>query len=159
MRPAADARREILEEFVGLMRAIHFGGRGRAVPWAEVGLTLPQLKLLGLLASRPEGMHGRELARVLGIRPSAVTALVERVVEPGYAWREEDPRDRRITRIRITERGRALLEQMAAGQRELLGRMLDQLGPEELAIVRQALRLLRAAGERLTADRAQPSAC
>lgn len=159
MTVGAEVRRKVLEEFVDLMRAIHFGGVGRAVPWAEVGLTLPQLKLLGLLASRPEGMHGRELARVLGIRPSAVTALVERVVEPGYAWREEDPRDRRIIRVRITERGRELLERMAAGQRELLGRMLDQLSPDELVIVQQALRRLRTACERLAAERAQPSAC
>jgi DNA-binding MarR family transcriptional regulator len=147
-----ELRRQVLEEYAGLMRTIHFGAGARMVPWAGIDLTLPQLKVLGLLASRPEGMHGRELATALGVGPPAVTALVERLVEPGYARREEGSHDRRITWIRLTDRGRSLVERMASGQRERLGEILDKLGPEDLLSVQQVFQLLREAGQRLAAD-------
>ena len=141
-----------VEEYGRLVRALQLGGRGRALPWAGIDLTLPQLKVLGLIASRPHGLHGRELAATLGVGPPAVTALVDRLAEPGYVRREEDPHDRRITWIRLTESGRLLLERMTAGQRERLAEVLDLLGPDELADVSRALRILREAGERWAAS-------
>jgi MarR family transcriptional regulator, organic hydroperoxide resistance regulator len=139
----------VQSDFGRLMRSLHFGRGGRQVPWAGVQLTLPQLKLLGLLACRPGGLHGRELAGILGVGPPAVTALVERLVEHGYARREEDPRDRRITWVRLTDDGRTVLERATAGQRERLGELLTSLDEVELATVARAIRLLCEASERL----------
>ncbi len=145
----AAARQAVLEQYARFMRALHCGAAEQAPPWVGLYLTLPQLKVLGLLACRPEGMHGRELARVVGVGPSAVTALVERLVEAGYTCREEDPRDRRIVWIRLTARGRELVEQMIAGRRERLSRLLEQLQPDDLALVRRALEILCLQAERL----------
>ena len=143
-------RQAVLDEHAALMRVIHLGASaGQHNPWAELDLTMQQFKLVWLLALREEGLHGRELAARLGVGPSAVTALVERVVEAGYAFREEDPHDRRITWVRLTRRGQELIDRVATGAREHLGEMLDQLQPDELVIVLRALQLLRSAGERL----------
>lgn len=150
---AGSPREAALDEYAGLVRSLHFGGGGRELPWTGLDLTLPQLKVIWLLACRAGGMHGRELAAVLGVGPPAVTALVERIVEHGYAQREEDPHDRRISRIRLTERGRALAERMTAGQRERLGEILDRLSADELDSVVRALRLLRQAGEQTSVAR------
>ena len=142
----------IADEFAEFMRLLHTTGGGRILPWADVDLTLPQLKLLGLLARRPEGVPGRELASALGVGPSAVTALVERIVEPGYARRDEDPHDRRVTRVRLTARGEALFERVFAGRQERLAEILQQLQPDELDTVLRAVTLLRAAAERRSVD-------
>jgi DNA-binding MarR family transcriptional regulator len=148
-RPASGARQVIVDEFAEFMRLLHCGG-GRAVLWADVDLTLPQLKLLGLLARRPDGLAGRELANALGVGPPAVTALVERLVEPGYARRDEDPHDRRITRVRLTASGQALLERFFGGRQERLVEILAQLEPDQLETVLRAVNLLRVTAERLS---------
>jgi DNA-binding MarR family transcriptional regulator len=108
--------------------------------------------VLGLLGGRAgaasSGLSGRELATRLGVGPSAVTPLVDRLVEHGLVRREEDREDRRITRLLITDQGQALLERMFAGQRELLAGLLHRLDPDELAAVNRAFDLLQQALDR-----------
>jgi DNA-binding MarR family transcriptional regulator len=87
-------------------------------------------------------LSGRELASRLGVGPSAITPLVDRLVEHGLVRREEDRLDRRVTRLLVTEAGLTLLEQMIAGQRDLIADLLRHLDAEELAIVNQAFGLL-----------------
>jgi DNA-binding MarR family transcriptional regulator len=140
------ARRGVFDEYARLMWLLRFADPQTA-PWFGIDLTLPQLKVVWLLATHPKGMHGRELSSILGVVPSAVTALVERLVEHGYARRDEDRQDRRLTQVRLTEEGHALAERFAVGQRDRLDRILQQLKPEDLEYVLQALRTLRQAGE------------
>jgi len=115
--PTVDA---VVDQWCQLMRALHAWRPGQPRPWFDSHVTLPQLKAVGLLAARPSGVSGRELASLLAVGPSAVTPLVDRLVEHGWARREEDRADRRITRLFITQEGQALLERMVAGQRELI---------------------------------------
>ena len=117
-------------------------------PWNELSITLPQLKVLGLLLSQGRALSGRELAGLLGVGPSAVTPLVDRLVEHGYVRRDEDLHDRRITRLMVTEGGIELLRRMMAGRREMMADLLRQLDADELATVNKALDLLLAAIER-----------
>jgi hypothetical protein len=78
---------------------------------------------------------------------------VDRLVDHGYVRREEDRQDRRITRLLLTQEGAAVIHQMAAGRREVLAEVLQQLEPDELAIVEQAFGLVA-----LGVQRANPSA-
>jgi DNA-binding MarR family transcriptional regulator len=156
VRPAVGASVEqTLEQWCRFMRGLHALKLGQSRPWAEVHVTLPQLRVLGLLAARPEGwsgLSGRELAARLGVGPSAVTPVVDRLVEHGLVRREEDRVDRRITRLTATEEGLALLERMFAGQRELFVSLLNQLDQDELALVDRALGVLRLGLQRVGAE-------
>jgi DNA-binding MarR family transcriptional regulator len=153
IRPAMGASvDQTLEQWCQLMRGLQALKIGQSRPWGEVQVTLPQLRVLGLLASRPEGrsgLSGRELAARLGVGPSAVTPVVDRLVEHGLVRREEDRFDRRITRLHATEEGLALLERMFAGQREVLVSLFNQLNRDELALVERALGVLRQGLQRL----------
>src|SRR4051812_41538963 len=100
--PTVDA---VVDQWCQLMRALHSWRLGQSRPMFESNVTIPQLKAVGLLAARPAGISGRELAGLLAVGPSAVTPLVDRLVEHGWARREEDRADRRITRLFITEAG------------------------------------------------------
>jgi DNA-binding MarR family transcriptional regulator len=135
-----------------MMRAL-LHVRAAAGPWNEVHVTLPQIRVLSLLAGHAEGLSGRALATTLGVGPSAVTPLVDRLVDHGYVRREEDRQDRRITRLLLTPEGAAVLHQMAAGRREVLAEVLQNLEPEELAIVERAFALVA-----LGVQRANPTA-
>jgi DNA-binding MarR family transcriptional regulator len=134
-----------------LMRQIHFDPPNRLAAWVDLTITLPQLRVLGLLASQPQGLSGRELAATLHIGPSAVTPLVDRLVEQGYARREEDAADRRITRLLATRDGLALLEKLVSGKRENVRRTLEQLTPAELVVVARGLHLMSQATQRAAA--------
>jgi DNA-binding MarR family transcriptional regulator len=122
--------------------------RSRVRPgWAELELTMAQLKALFAITATG-GLTGRDLAERLGIGPSAVTPLVDRLVAHGYVRREEDAADRRITWARPTAPARALFDRLSAANREHFEQVLTGLEPAELATVRAALELLARAAER-----------
>jgi DNA-binding MarR family transcriptional regulator len=122
--------------------------RSRVRPvWAELDLTMAQLK--ALLAITATGrLTGRDLAERLGIGPSAVTPLVDRLVANGYVRREEDATDRRITWACPTASARTLFDQLTAANREQFDQVLAGVPPGEMASVRAALEVLAHAAER-----------
>ena len=58
--------------------------------------------------SRTDGISMGEMARAIGCDPSYVTALVDDLAAHGLATREQDPVDRRVKIVVITEKGRSL---------------------------------------------------
>jgi DNA-binding MarR family transcriptional regulator len=130
--------------FHGFMRALHALDRPG---WGDLDLTMSQLKTI-LLLVETGGLTGRDLAERLGIGPSAVTALVDRLVLRGYARREEDRADRRVSWARPTERAIELFERLHATHRERLAEVLAGLTPEELACVVDAITILELAATR-----------
>jgi DNA-binding MarR family transcriptional regulator len=93
---------------------------------------------------------------MLAVGASAITPLVDRLVERGFARRHEDPHDRRIARLEATESGTALLERMASGQAEVIQDILAQLDPTELATVGAAIDLLQAGLQRASRQTRDP---
>src|SRR4051794_36092330 len=130
-----------LHRYGQMMRAL-LHVRATSGAWNEMNVTLPQIRVLSLLAGHAEGLSGRALASLLGVGPSAVTPLVDRLVDHGYVRREEDRLDRRITRLLLTEEGATVLHRMAAGRREVLAEVLQQLSAEELETVERAFDLV-----------------
>lgn len=130
------------------MRGLLHVRAGSGEPWNEAHVTLPQIRVMSVLIGRPEGTSNRDLAALLGVGPSAVTPLVDRLVEHGYVRRQEDHADRRITRLYLTPEGATTLQQLAAGRREVLAAVLQYLQPDELDIVSQAFELVHQAIER-----------
>ncbi|WP_129839954.1 MarR family transcriptional regulator [Streptomyces sp. RFCAC02] len=87
-----------------------------------------------------------ELATGQGVTQPAMSQLVSRLQDAGYADRAPDPTDGRVVLVGITDAGRDLLARRRDRRAELLGVLLDRLTPEERAALRAAL----PAVERLT---------
>ena len=121
-------------------------------PWIDVDLTMSQLKAIFIVVEA-SGLSGRVLGERLGITPSAVTALVDRLVQRGYVRREEDLADRRISWARPTPLAQDLFERLHASHREQLVDTLNVLSADELTLVDGALLLLRDASARRLAER------
>jgi MarR family transcriptional regulator, organic hydroperoxide resistance regulator len=117
-------------------------------PWSDLPLTLAQLRVLAILGAHPAGLSGRELAAQLKVGPSAITPLVDRLVDHGFARREEDLLDRRVTRSFATARGLELLERIQAGHHERLVELARRLSPDERDLVERALTVLEQAAQR-----------
>lgn len=75
----------------------------------NLGVSGPQRLVIREVARR-SGITPGALAEVLGVHPSTITGLVERVVARGLIVREPRADDRRSVRLVATDAGRALLE-------------------------------------------------
>jgi DNA-binding MarR family transcriptional regulator len=71
------------------------------------GVTLSQWKILMQLWKR-EGRSQVELQEMLGLERATITGLLQRMDSQGWVQRRTDPHDRRVQRVFLTERGRAL---------------------------------------------------
>ena len=144
--PTTDA---VLQRYHALMRALRVERAQRGTdPWSACPMTMAQLRALSLIAASQRGLSSRELAAMLAVGASAITPLVDRLVERGFARRTEDLHDRRIARLEATESGAALLEHMAVGQADVIPDILAQLTPAELDIVGAAFDVLQAGLQR-----------
>lgn len=123
-------------------------GRRGDDPWSECPLTLAQLRALALIAASQHGLNNRQLAENLNVGASAVTPLVDRLVERGFVLRQEDEHDRRVARLHATESGALVLDRMNTVKDDLMREILGQLEPDDLRTVSAALDLLRLTLER-----------
>jgi DNA-binding MarR family transcriptional regulator len=90
-----------------------------------------------------------ELAAIERVQPPTMTRLVSRLEELGLATREVDANDRRVSRVRETEAGRALLAKSRTRRDAFLTERIGELTAEERGLLARAIPLL----ERLTGDR------
>ena len=99
--------------------------------WEELGLTMSQLRVLHILNADP-GMTAGNLAERLGVRPSTVTGIVDRLVKQDLVERRADPDDRRVVRNLLTNRGTEVVSDLARAGREFIMGILERLSEEEL---------------------------
>ena len=98
--------------------------------------------ILGVLMLSEDGMNQREIAEEMGVSPSTLSEMINRLVEDGYVERKADPGDRRARLLSLTEAGRIqgqeILEECACvlaflfrnledGDKMELVRLLDKL--------------------------------
>jgi DNA-binding MarR family transcriptional regulator len=103
------------------------------------GISLSQLKCLGLLSHSDGPVSLGYVSEQLGISLPAVSRGVDGLVQRGEVKRAEDPADRRSKLLTVTARGRStfgrLLEIRAAGVK----RFVDELEPAEREALGTAL--------------------
>lgn len=76
-------------------------------------------------------MNAAQMARHMHISAPAVSRTMRRLRERGYLIEETDPMDRRITRARITDSGRARLAEDVRRLDTFIARALAHLEPGE----------------------------
>jgi DNA-binding MarR family transcriptional regulator len=121
-------------------------------------LTMQQFKVL-LILSYTGGSPGQELAGIMGASLATMTGIVDRLVAAGLVDRREDPHDRRIRRVTLTDAGRAHVDEIVVAGREHLQAVLRRLDTDDLRVVEQAMSLLTsaAAQEALASHEAVPN--
>src|ERR1700761_1130313 len=79
----------------------------RSLDSLGTAVTLPQFRLLAVLADLGPVPSG-QAARALGLGPSTVTRLADRMVAAGHVTRGTDPRHRGVVTLALTASGRDL---------------------------------------------------
>ena len=124
--------------FFRLWRASH---TGTAAALDSVGLTPALFALLNVIGAR-EGAIQQELGSALGIDPSTMVSLIDKLEEAGLAQRRPSPTDRRAREVTITAKGRRALERGRDAAAQVEDEVLRGLSGAER---RQLVTLLRRA--------------
>ena len=83
-----------------------------------------------------------ELARAEQIQPPTMTRLVGTMVDAGYLTRFEDPSDRRISRVKVTQLGRRELDRIRKLKTAFLVEQIDRLDAADRARAAELVELL-----------------
>ncbi|AIG75272.1 MULTISPECIES: MarR family transcriptional regulator [Amycolatopsis] len=92
-----------------------------------------------------DGLNLRALADVLGSTPPLVSRLCDRLEAVGFLERLPSSASRREITLRLSDRGRAYLQDLRARRRESLQAVLAKLTPETRAALATGLREFREA--------------
>jgi DNA-binding MarR family transcriptional regulator len=90
-----------------------------------------------------DGLPQSELARDLYLRAPTVTRMLRRMERAGWITRRPDDDDRRISRVDLTEKARALREDVDAAFAELERELLGGLAAEDRERLRTLLESVR----------------
>jgi DNA-binding MarR family transcriptional regulator len=140
-------REKLTRQIIELRRQVNRVLRERTLDsWVKLSLTIPQLKSLFYI-SRHGKVNLSGLASGIRVTPANVTGIVDRLAGQALLMRIPDPNDRRITWLRVTEKGEALLANLREGRVSEMHKILDKLTEEELSIVARGFDLLARAAE------------
>jgi long-chain acyl-CoA synthetase len=124
------------------------GTYGRVAAWlskrvevalAQVELTLPQYRVLGILAEGSAAASG--LADRLAVRRPSITALIDGLVARGFVDRRQEDADRRRVELRQTPEGVSTLARADVVVDEYLVAIAGHLPDKEEAMALRSLEL------------------
>ncbi|MGN7471284.1 MarR family winged helix-turn-helix transcriptional regulator [Brevibacillus sp. SAFN-007a] len=123
--PSTESIDRLQEAFRTIMRTV-----GPHMSEPVPGLTGAQFYILHQLEQRQRCTVG-ELADSMMVKPSAITAMIDRLDKHGYVSRDRDEEDRRVVYIRLLEAGKNILAQAKETRREALRQLFSHLTEDE----------------------------
>lgn len=116
-----------------LRKFIHFA--------RENGLSMSMIGTLFHLSKK--GCAGvTDLGDHLGVTSAASSQMLERLVQQELILRTEDPTDRRVKQIVLTEKGHHVLDEGVRARHGWLDDLVEILSQEEKELIKQGLDLL-----------------
>lgn len=94
------------------------------------GISMAQINVLYQLYYRGS-CEVLAFAQTLALSPAGASQLIERMVRQGWVERLDDPADRRVRRVHLTEPGRQLVVESIAARNEWIMRFGARLTNEE----------------------------
>jgi DNA-binding MarR family transcriptional regulator len=106
---------------------------------AELDVSITQMKTLHVLADGGSELSVKELSDRLGLSLPGASRIVDALMRRGWLERREDPDDRRMKRVRITDEGRKVLDRIEAARLAGLENYAASLTPEQRTRLSSAL--------------------
>ncbi|MDO0928935.1 MarR family transcriptional regulator [Streptomyces sp. TG1A-8] len=124
----------LAEQLLRLTRRVHRIQKHH-LEQRDLGVTPAQSRLLRTLAHYGSPPRMADLAERLEVVPRAVTTLVDGLEASGMVRRVADPANRRVTRIELTDEGRATLRELRGARRSAAEEILAPLTEKERAVL------------------------
>ena len=123
-----DPRREAALRLIETSRLLRAVVEQRLRPY---GMTRAQYATLARL-DRQDGLAQHELAEALEVQPIAMVRLVDQLSAEGLVERRNDPADRRVNRLYITQAGRERTRGMEGFKQEMGEELFDGIAETEI---------------------------
>ncbi|HEY71387.1 MAG TPA: MarR family transcriptional regulator [Anaerolineae bacterium] len=107
----------------------------------ERGLSMSHLGAI-FHTHRAGGRGVTEIGEHLGVSSAAASQMLDRMVQQDLVMRSEDPKDRRVKRIVLTEKGQRILEECIRARRSWLNEVAGVFSDDEKQTIASALMLL-----------------
>lgn len=91
-----------------------------------------------------------EIGEHLGVTSAAASQMLERLVQQGLVLRTEDPNDRRVKRIVLTDKGQRILDEGIRARQSWLDDLAGTLSDSEKESITSALNILISKVNQLT---------
>lgn len=134
----------LLDSFSGLIRALGLI-RPDTTPCGQP-MSVTEAHTIGELHQTGSTTQQR-LADALRLQKSTVSRLVDQLEADGVVTREPNPDDRRSVLVSLTELGASRAERLDDARRTLFSRLLDELEPDDRAMVVAGLTRLKEAAD------------
>jgi DNA-binding MarR family transcriptional regulator len=109
---------------------------------AELELSFTQIKALCAMDMESEELSVKALADLMGVSLPAMSRAIDGLYERGFVDRQEDPADRRMKRLRLTESGQEITSSLNETRLASMQEFLVSLSDEEARALTQALSLI-----------------
>lgn len=107
----------------------------------DCGWSMSQLGTLMIIHRRGTTAVS-EIGEELGVTNAAASQMLDRLVNEGLIYRTEDPNDRRVKQIKLTEKGRRIIQESFEARHGWLIDLADNLSSSEKEQARQTLHVL-----------------
>ncbi|NYV74182.1 MarR family winged helix-turn-helix transcriptional regulator [Streptomyces sp. UH6] len=124
----------LAEQLLRLTRRVHRIQK-RHLEQRGMAITPAQSRALRALAPYAAPPRMADLAERLEVVPRAVTTLVDGLEASGRVRRVPDPDNRRVTRIELTDEGRAALRELRAARRAAAEDILEPLSRDQREVL------------------------
>ena len=120
----------------------------------EIGLYRGQPPVLHHLLKQ-DGLTQGELGQLLQVSPATITKMIKRMEKAGFVKRKQDDIDQRVSRVYLTDAGRAVKAEMMARMRAIEAEAFTGFSPEERIVMRRLLLQMRDNLQRIVDGAAQ----
>lgn len=90
-----------------------------------------------------------DIANHLGFSDAAASQMIERLVQRGFMERKEDPVDRRVKKLTLTEEGKAMVQKAMSSKAQWAENITRELSPDQLKTIGEALEIMIQAAHRM----------
>jgi DNA-binding MarR family transcriptional regulator len=111
--------------------------------YRKLRLSVSKLIVLQVLAGVSGSMLPSEIAEWTNTERHNITALINRMKKDGLVTAERDSSDKRLVHIKLTDKGRKVLEQAMPVAKEVVDQVMSSITEGDAALLKEKLRALR----------------
>jgi DNA-binding MarR family transcriptional regulator len=93
-------------------------------------ISMPQFIVMEIVIHRGESKM-TDLAKALDVTTAAMTGIVDRLVRDGCLVRGQDPDDRRIVKVKLTQKGAKVVKNMVEARKKITIKLFENISQEE----------------------------
>ncbi len=106
--------------------------------WIDSNLTMPQIKVLIILAHKGK-LKVSSIAKILNVKTPNITFILDHLNERGLIKRKRSQDDRRLVQVSLTEKASRLIDKLYQAKSENFIKALSRMSAKEKYALKQGL--------------------